>query len=129
NSNRHVFAVGNQESDVRLRGAGQQPQSLWIDGFGEALIDLHSEFGIRVVSVEYLDEAGTILAKIAGDPSKTWQTDPGQGETFLHRDKAMSRGEHQLRARVTLLANDTLPGQSDPVTVIASELMTVKIRD
>lgn len=127
--NRHVFAVGDEDSDVRLRGVGQQPLSIWVDGFGESLIDLHSEFGVRVLSVEYLDEVGNVLAKIAGDPTKTWRTTPGQGETFLHRDKAMSRGEHKLRARVTLLANDAEPGATGPVEVVTSELMTVKIRD
>ncbi|MFT4516203.1 MAG: hypothetical protein ACI91B_004925, partial [Planctomycetota bacterium] len=127
--NRHIFAVGDEKSDIRLRGAGQQPLSIWIDGFGESLIDLHSEFGIRVISVEYLDAAGNVLGKIAGDPAKTWQTKQGQGETFLHRDKAMSRGEHQLRARATLLANDAEPGATGPVEVVESELMSVKIRD
>lgn len=127
--NRHVFSVGDKKSDVRLRGAGQQPLSIWIDGFGTSLIDLHSEFGIRVVSVEYLDEQGNVLGKVSGDPSKTWQTAPGRGETFLHRDKAMSRGQHKIRARVTMLANDAAPGATGPVEVVESELMTVKIRD
>ena len=127
--NRHIFAAGDENSDLRLRGAGQQPLSIWIDGFGNALIDLHSDFGVRVISVEYLDAAGNVLAKITGDPTKTWQTKPGQGETFLHRDKAMIRGEHKLHARVTLLANDAEPGATGPVEVIESELMTVKIRD
>ena len=127
--NRHVFAVGNADSDVRLRGAGQQPLSLWIDGFGASLVDLHSDFGLRVISVDYVDEAGNVLAKIAGDPTKTWQTKPGQGETYLHRDKAMSRGTHKLRARVTLLANDAEPGATGPIEVVESAWMTVKIRD
>jgi hypothetical protein len=126
---RHVFAVGDKDSDVRLRGAGQQPLSMWIDGFGESLIDLHSDFGVRVVSVEYLDATGNVLAKVAGDPTKTWQTKSGQGETFLHRDKAMVRGEHKLHARVTLLANDAEPGATGPIEVIESGQMTVKIRD
>ena len=128
-SKRHVFAVGNKDSDVRLRGAGQQPLSMWIDGFGKSLIDLHSNYGIRVISVEYLDAKGNVLAKIAGDPTKTWQTKPGQGETYLYRDKAMIRGEHKLHARVTLLANDAEPDATGPVQVINSEQMTVKIRD
>ena len=128
-NDRHVFAVGDEQADVRLRGAGQQPLSIWIDGFGESLLDLHSEFGIRIVSVEYLDDQGNVLAKLASDPTKTWQSAPGKGETYLHSDKAISRGEHKLRARVTMLANDTAPGQSDPVTVIESEAMLVKIRD
>lgn len=120
----HVFAVGDKDSDIRLRGAGQQPLSMWIDGFGAGLVDLHSEFGLRIVSVEYLDDAGNVLANIASDPTKTWSN-----ETFLHRDKAMRRGVHKLHARVTLLANDTEPGKTDPIEVIKSQPMTVTIRD
>lgn len=129
NGNRHIFAVGDKDSDVRLRGAGQQPLSIWIDGFSESLIDLHSEHGIRVVSVEYIDDRGNVLTNIAADPTKTWQVTAGRGETYLHRDKAMSRGEHKIRARVTLLSNDAQPGASDPIAVVESEWMTVKIRD
>ncbi len=121
---RHIFAVGDENSDIRLRGAGQQPLSIWIDGFGEGLVDLHSEFGIRIVSVEYLDDAGNVLANIAADPTKTWSN-----ATFLHRDKAMRRGTHKVHARVTLLANDTAPGDTDAIEVIESQPMQVMIRD
>lgn len=126
---RHAFAAGDQNSDVRIRAAGQQPLSMWIDGFGETLLDLHSEFGLRIVSVEYLDAANNVLAKVAGDPTKTWQPSAGQAQTFLHRDKAIGRGQHVVRARVTALANDTAPGQTDPVVVLESPPMTVKVRD
>ncbi len=129
NGNRHVFAVGDKDSDVRLRGAGQQPISIWIDGFSESLIDLHSDNGIRVVSVEYVDDKDNVLAKIAADPTKTWQTMDGRGETYLHRDKAMGRGEHKIRARVTLLSNDAQPGATGPIAVVESDWMAVKIRD
>lgn len=122
--NRHVFSAGDKKSDIRLRGAGQQPLAMWIDGFGETLRELHSEFGIRVVSVEYLDGDGNVLGKVAGDPTKTWNN-----ETFLYRDKAVSRGQHEIKARVTLLANDTEPGNTDPVEVIESPPMKVAIRD
>ena len=121
---RHVFASANPKSDIRLRGAGQQPLSLWIDGFGESLRDLHSEYGVRIVAVEYLDATNNVLSKIAADPTKTWTN-----ETFLHRDKAMRRGVHQIRARITLLANDAEPGSTDPIEVIESEPMAVTIRD
>jgi len=122
--NRHVFFGGDALSDIRLRGAGQQPLSIWIDGFGEGLVDLHSDYGIRVVSIEYLDEDDNVLDKITADPTKTWTN-----ETYLHRDKAMRRGQHKIRARVTLLANDTEPGSTDPVEIIESDPMTVTIRD
>lgn len=121
---RHVFAAAKPDADVRLKGAGQQPLSIWIDGFGENLVELHSEYGLRIVSVEYLDGANNVLTKIASDPTKTWNN-----ETFLHRDKAMRRGTYQVRARVTLLSNDVEPGNTDPVEVIESAPMTVTIRD
>ncbi|MCK5945091.1 MAG: discoidin domain-containing protein [Planctomycetes bacterium] len=123
-TNTHSFAAGTAESDVRIRGAGQQPLSLWVDGFGEDLVDLHSDYGLRVVSVVYEDDQGQVLGKVAADPTKTWHQ-----ETFLYRDKAIARGTHKVRARVTLLANDCEPGQTDPVEVVSSDWMEVRIRD
>ena len=122
--NAHVFAAGDEKSDVRLRGAGQQPLSLWIDGFGEDLLDLHSDFGLRIESIVYEDDAGNVLAKLASDPTKTWND-----ETFLHRDKAIARGTHKIRAHIRVLANDCAPGETDPVEDLTSDWMEVKIRD
>jgi hypothetical protein len=126
--NKHVFAVGekSEDADVRLRAAGQQPLSLWIDGFGDSLKELHSDYGLRIISVDYIDEAGNCLAKISGDPTKTWRK-----ETFLHRDKAISRGSHKVKARITVLANDVAPDEESEgkVEVIESELMEIAIRD
>jgi len=122
--NTHSFAAGDAESDLRLRGAGQQPLSLWIDGFGANLLDLHSEYGLRVESIVYEDDQGTVLGKVAADPTKTWNK-----ETFLYRDKAIGRGNHKIRARVRILANDCAPGQTEPIEDLTSAWMEVKIRD
>ncbi|MFN3241040.1 MAG: discoidin domain-containing protein [Planctomycetota bacterium] len=123
-ANTHSFAVGDENSDVRLRGAGQQPLSMWIDGFGKDLLDLHSEYGLRVVSVTYEDDQGNVLGKVASDPSKTWNT-----ETYLYRDKAIARGAHKIRARLEVLTNDSIPGQTDATAELTSGWMEVKIRD
>jgi hypothetical protein len=123
-ANTHSFAVGDENSDVRLRGAGQQPLSMWIDGFGKDLLDLHSEYGLRVVSVTYEDDQGNVLGKVASDASKTWNT-----ETYLYRDKAIARGAHKIRARLEVLTNDSIPGQTDATEELTSGWMEVKIRD
>ena len=123
-ANAHVFASGDEKSDVRLRGAGQQPLSIWIDGFGEDLLDLHSDYGLRIESVVYEDEAGHVLTKLAGDHTKAWKK-----ETFLFRDKAIARGTHKIRARLRILANDCAPGETEPVEDLTSDWMEVKIRD
>ncbi|MBK8974650.1 MAG: hypothetical protein IPM29_01865 [Planctomycetes bacterium] len=123
-SAQHLFAAGQGDADVRLRGAGQQPLSLWIDGFGEPLQQLHAQYGLRVVSVEYVDEAGHVLGKVPGEPTQAWRT-----AAFLYREKAMPRGDHKLRARVTLMANDVGPGQEGDVEVVESDWMEVRIRD
>lgn len=119
----HVFEAGGENADVRLRGAGQRPLSLYIDGFGGKVLASHNTFGLRVVSVRYEDERGTVLAKVAGDPTKAWNR-----ETFLHRDEAISRGSHKVRARVTVMAPDAGP-ESDDTEELTSPWMEVKIRD
>ena len=120
----HSFAIGDADSDVRLRGAGQQPLSLWIDGFGKGLLDLHSEFGLRVESITYEDDKGNVLGKVAADPTKTWNT-----ETYLYRDKAIARGTHKIRAKLRVLSNDAIPGEDAAVEDVTSDWMEVKIRD
>ena len=120
----HSFASGDADSDVRLRGAGQQPLSLWIDGFGKGLLDLHSEFGLRVESITYEDDKGHVLGKVAADPTKTWNT-----ETYLFRDKAIARGTHKIRAKLRVLSNDAIPGEDAAVEDVTSDWMEVKIRD
>ena len=122
--NTHSFAIGDADSDVRLRGAGQQPLSLWIDGFGKGLLDLHSEFGLRVESITYEDDKGNVLGKVAADPTKTWNT-----ETYLFRDKAIARGTHKIRAKLRVLSNDAIPGEDAAVEDVTSDWMEVKIRD
>ncbi|MCB9878995.1 MAG: hypothetical protein H6835_15480 [Planctomycetes bacterium] len=126
---RHVFAAGGADSDVRLRGAGQRPLNVWVDGFGDGLRELHDQHGLRVVSVTYEDDAGNVLGKVAGDPTGVWRDAP-----FLHREKALPRGEHRVRAKVSLVANDVEPGVpveggEQRVEVVESPWMTVVIRD
>lgn len=120
----HVFSAGGADADIRLRGAGQAPVSLWIDGFGEGLRRRYAEYGLRVVGVEYVDDRGNVLGRIAGDPTKAWQD-----QTFLHREKAMERGAHRVRARVTLIGRDVAPEQEGAVDVVESDWMDVRIRD
>lgn len=122
--NTHSFAAGDEKSDIRLRGAGQQPLSIWVDGFGKDLLGLHSDFGLRIVSVTYEDDKGNILGKVAADATKTWNK-----ETYLYRDKAIARGNHKIRARLEVLANDCAPGTTDATEEISSDWMEVKIRD
>lgn len=119
-----MFVAGDAESDVRLRGAGQHPLNVWVDGFGDGLRDLHEQHGLRVISVTYEDEAGNVLGKIAGDPTAVWRD-----AAFLHREKALPRGEHRLRAKVSLVANDVAPGEEPRTEVVESTWMTVLIRD
>ncbi|MFK7740079.1 MAG: hypothetical protein AB8H80_07115 [Planctomycetota bacterium] len=121
---RHAFSVGGDDADVRLRAAGQQPLSIWLDGFGEQLKLDHEDFGLRVVSVEYVNQDGAVLGRIAGDASRVWHN-----ATFLYREKAMARGEHRVKARITLLSPECAPGATEPVEVLESEWMTVRIRD
>ena len=123
-ANTHSFAAGDEKSDVRLRGAGQQPLSLWVDGFGDALLGRHGTFGLRVVSVSYEDDKGNILGKVSADPTRTWNT-----ETYLFRDKAIARGLHKIRARLTVLANDCPPGATARTAELTSGWMDVNIRD
>lgn len=119
----HVFEAGDDKADIRLRGAGQRPLSLWIDGFGDKIQQVHGTYGLRVVDVSYVDAAGNVLGKVAGDPTKTWQN-----ATFLHRDEVIARGSHKVRARVTLMAPDAGPG-NDGTVRLESPWMDVKIRD
>ncbi len=123
-ANTHSFAAGDEKSDIRLRGAGQQPLSMWIDGFGEGLLKRHGTFGVRVLSVRYEDDKGNILGKVSADPSKTWSA-----ETYVFSDKAIAHGKHKIRARLTLLAPDCAPGASEPTDEVTSDWMDVNIRD
>ncbi|MFK7742486.1 MAG: hypothetical protein AB8H80_19390 [Planctomycetota bacterium] len=130
----HVFEAGGQNASIRLRGAGQRPVSLYIEGFGGRLVADHQKYGMRVVSVAYIDEEDRVLGRIAGDPTKAWQD-----EVFLYREKALARGDHRVRARVTLLAADSAPRAAAPgayvaapeaeTVVVDSGWMDVRIRD
>ncbi|MDA0372944.1 MAG: hypothetical protein O2865_04095 [Planctomycetota bacterium] len=129
-SQQHLFAAGDANAPVRLRGAGQRPLALWIDGFGDGLLREHERHGLRVVSVDYVDDRGNVLGKLAGDPSRVWRA-----ETYLHSDKAIARGDHKIRARVSVVASHVEPvaeasgGDPSDVRVVESDWMNVGIRD
>ncbi|MDA1220736.1 MAG: hypothetical protein O3B85_01815 [Planctomycetota bacterium] len=129
-SQQHLFAAGDANAPVRLRGAGQRPLALWIDGFGDGLLREHERHGLRVVSVDYVDDRGNVLGKLAGDPSRVWRA-----ETYLHSDKAIARGDHKIRARVSVVASHVEPvaeasgGDPGDVRVVESDWMNVGIRD
>jgi hypothetical protein len=128
---RHLYAVGTAKEDVAISASGQQPLSIWVTGFGEALTKRHEQYGLRVVQVEYLD-GDHIVGQLAGDPSKAWQFD-----AFLQRAPALARGDHKIRARIELLAHDVQPPDASaqkpaatPATeTVLSPEMSVTIRD
>ncbi|MEE2885848.1 MAG: hypothetical protein VX951_00315 [Planctomycetota bacterium] len=120
---RHLFSAGVAFDPVTIGGAGQQPLSLWIPGFGEDLKERHRQYGIRVVQVEYLTEE-RILGQIAGNPTKAWKND-----TFLYRVPALQRGVHTIHARVTVVAPNVRTGQTTPTEKAESPDMEVEIRD
>jgi hypothetical protein len=128
---RHLFTAGTEKDNIAISASGQQPLSVWVTGFGDALKERHKQFGLRVVQVEYLD-GDNIIGQLAGDPNKAWQFD-----AFLNRATALSRGIHKVRARVKLLAPDepTVVRRADKdkrprrtETVLSPE-MPVTIRD
>jgi len=128
---KHLFVAGKADKhDVTVSASGQQPLSVWVTGFGDALKKRHAQHGLRVVQVEYLD-GDHIIGQVAGNPTKAWQFD-----AFLSRTPALPRGEHKIRARIQLLAADVAPAalQKDvevaPKTeTVLSPEMTVTIRD
>ncbi len=118
-----LFAAGGPKDDIGLRGAGQQPLALYIDGFGKRLLAEHSEHGLRILRVDYLED-GRKLGELAGDPTKAWTTD-----TFLHRCTALPRGPHTIEARVIAIAPDAPLGNTSKTVTIKSKPMKVTIRD
>ncbi|MFT4843446.1 MAG: hypothetical protein ACI8UD_000029 [Planctomycetota bacterium] len=127
----HLYVAGADKDDVAISASGQQPLSIWVTGFGEALTKRHAQYGLRVVQVEYLD-GDHIVGQLAGDPSKAWQFD-----AFLQRAPALARGDHKIRARIELIAHDVPPSSASvqkpaatPATVtVLSPEMSVTIRD
>lgn len=120
---KHLFTAGVAFDPVSIGGAGQQPLSLWVPGFGADLKARHGHLGIRVVQVEYL-LGDRVLGQVAGDPTKAWTTD-----SFLFRVPALRRGLHEIKARVTLVAHNVRAGQTSPMVKVMSPPMEVEIRD
>ena len=120
---KHLFSAGGPRDGVSISAAGQQPLALWIPDFGAAVKARHKLYGIRVVGVEYR-EGDRSIGQLVGDPTKAWTTD-----AFLHREHALPRGEHRIKARVTLVARDVPTGGTTPTERIESPEMRVKIRD
>lgn len=121
---RHLFASGREGDDIELRGAGQQPLMLYIQGFGKRLLSEHAAYGLRILRVEYL-EGDRILGQLPADPTKAWN----QVTTFIHRSVQLSHGTHTIEARVIAVAPDVPPGGTDRTVTIKSLPMQVKIRD
>lgn len=121
----HLFAAGDKHADVQLRGAGQQPLALWIDAFGDKVLQRHERDGLRVAKVEYV-EGDLVLGACAGDPAKTWRA---AMDSFLYRCTALRRGPHQIKARVTLIAPGAPVDESSATETIESAVMSVDIRD
>ncbi len=116
------FAV-KKDSKIALRGAGQSPVALWIDGFHETIQKRHEELGIRVLRVEYL-LGDRVLGIAAGDPMKPWRDD-----TFLHRCENLPLGKHVIHTRATLVSPEVPPGETTSTETVESERMTVNIQD
>jgi hypothetical protein len=123
NSQKHLFTAGVAKDNVQIGGAGQQPLSLWVKGFGQGLIKKHGRHGLRIVQVEYL-EGDRVLGQVAGNPTKAWLHD-----AFLYRAHALPRGSHKIRARIKLVAADVPPGELKPTETVESPEMKVNIRD
>ncbi len=99
--------------------------AVYINGFGKNLLAEHSEFGLRILRVEYYDGERKV-GQLAADPKKAWQSD-----TFLYHFRALSRGPHVLRASVIALAPDVptgSPAGEDATVTIVSKPMQVKNR-
>ncbi len=120
---RHLFMAGNEHEDIALRAAGQQPLLIYINGFGSFLTEEHSEYGLRILRVEYV-EGERVLGQLVGNPSKAWKSD-----TFLYRCAALPHGTHIIEARVIALASNAPPGDTTNTVTIKSKPMKVTIRD
>lgn len=121
-SSRHLFAAGSSVDDIALRGAGQQPLAIYINGFGKRLLAEHSVYGLRILRVDYL-EGKRKIGELSGDPTKAWKTD-----TFLNRS-TLSRGPHTIVAHVIALASNARNGDTENTVTIKSKPMKVTIRD
>jgi hypothetical protein len=121
---RHLFAAGESGDDIELRAAGQQPLILYIQNFGKFLLDEHSEYGLRILRVEYL-MGDQVFGQLAADPTKAWTS----LETFIHRHPALPHGVHTLKVRVIAIAANAPPGEIDKTITLESKPMDVKIRD
>ena len=118
-----LFSAGGAKDDIALRGAGQQPLAIYIDRFGKRLLQEHSEYGLRILRVEYR-ENGRKLGELVSDPKKAWKND-----TFLYRCAALPRGPHTIVAHVIAIAPNAPMGNTSETVTIKSKPMKVSIRD
>jgi len=121
---RHLFSAGGAGDDIELRAAGQQPLMIYIQTFGEPLLSQHTDFGLRILRVEYLS-GDQVLGQLASDPTKGWT----ELETFVHRHPALPHGKHTITARVIALDPSSPPGEIGKTITINSKPMEVRIRD
>lgn len=119
-----LFSSGGAKSDIELRGAGQQPVMLYINGFNKGLLAEHEEYGLRIMRVEYFDGRRK-LGEISGNPTKAWV----KSETFLYRGTTLTYGDYKVEARVTVIDSSVPSGGTAKTVVIKSKPMKVSVRD
>lgn len=81
----------DRAGDVWLRGVGDSPMELSIDGFADAV----KGGEMKIEKVEYLVD-GAVVATVKGDPKKRWE-----GERFELFHAFPQRGRFAVSARVT----------------------------
>ncbi len=97
------FAILEDGAPVRLIATGQDPVTLWIDGFSaETLAALEwpkeAGRGLHIGQVVYFD-GDVEIERVAGDSAK-----PAGYERFAVQHRFRSKGEHRLRTEIHLLA-------------------------
>jgi hypothetical protein len=123
-STTRLFSSGGAKSDIELRGAGQQPVMLYINGFSKGLLAEHEEYGLRIMRVEYF-EGRRKLGEISGNPTKAWV----KNETFLYRGTTLTYGDYKVEARVTVIDSSVPAGATAKTVIIKSQPMKVIVRD
>ncbi|MEE2888775.1 MAG: LamG-like jellyroll fold domain-containing protein [Planctomycetota bacterium] len=123
-STTHLFSAGGPKADIALRGAGQQPVMLYINGFGDALLAEHEEHGLRIMRVEYF-EGRRKLGEVPGNPTKAWV----KKDTFLRRCTTLTYGDYNVEARVTVIDSGVPAGETTKTVTIKSDPMKVAVRD
>lgn len=122
-----TYKSAGKDSPVTLRGSGDVPLSLWIDGFGPKVIESHEwpedkGRGPRVARVDYMN-GDTILNTVKGDPLS-----PINGSKMAMQYRFQEPGRYKLHARVWLVhpgesVADEAPFESAEMEVVIDEVM------